>query len=111
MIHWDELPQEERIAILDATMLVIKERSSQYAKWGRQRHDLGTWLAILVEEVGEVAEAMQKGLVSEKDTDASNLLKELIQVAAVAVAIAEQVKETEENICSQSQLEDTMQEN
>lgn len=102
MIHWNELPKEERIAILDATMLVIKERVNQYAKWGRQRHDLGTWLAILVEEVGEVAEAMQKGLVSEKDTDASDLLKELIQVAAVAVAIAEQVREKEENICFQS---------
>lgn len=102
MIHWNKLPKEERIAILDATMLVIKERVSQYAKWGRQRHDLRTWLAILVEEVGEVAEAMQKGLVSEKDTDASDLLKELIQVAAVAVAIAEQIRETEESTCSQS---------
>nr|WP_223292369.1 MazG nucleotide pyrophosphohydrolase domain-containing protein [Salipaludibacillus neizhouensis] len=49
-----------------------------------QRHSHGTWLPILVEELGEVAEAMQQGMMSEKNTDADNLYDELIQTAAVA---------------------------
>lgn len=77
---------------------VSSERARQDAKWGIQRHDYGTWLAILTEEVGEVAQAIQKkiGLISNKDTDADDLYKELIHAAAVAVAIAEQVKEEKE---------------
>lgn len=72
------------------------ERLRQDAKWGLQRHDYGTWLQILVEEVGEVAQAMQtqKGWGKLSDTD--DLYKELIHVAAVAAAIAEQVLEERE---------------
>jgi NTP pyrophosphatase (non-canonical NTP hydrolase) len=72
---------------------VLLERIRQNEKWGHQRHNYGAWLAILVEEVGEVAQAMQSGMVSQKQTDADNLYTELIQVAAVASAIAEQVRE------------------
>lgn len=67
------------------------ERNRQMAMWGPQHHEYPTWLAILVEEVGEVAQAIQKGSVAYKETDADDLYKELIQVAAVATAIAEQV--------------------
>lgn len=76
---------------------VYQERLRQNEKWGVQRHSLGTWLAILGEEFGEVCQAMQRpmGLVSVKDTDADNLYEELIHVAAVASAIAEQLKEQE----------------
>lgn len=69
------------------------ERLSQNEKWGLQRHEYGTWLQILIEEVGEVAQAMQKGKDWGKSSDADDLYSELIQVAAVAVAIAEQVRE------------------
>ncbi|WP_218825864.1 MazG-like family protein [Priestia aryabhattai] len=74
---------------------VLQERVSQNTKWGHQRHPMGAWLAILAEEFGEVSQAMQSklGLTSMKDSDADDLYKELIQVAAVASAIAEQVKE------------------
>lgn len=72
---------------------VKRERLRQNKKWGLQRHPYGDWLKILVEEVGEVAQAMQKDSVSAKDSDADDKYTELIQVAAVAVAIAEQVKE------------------
>jgi NTP pyrophosphatase (non-canonical NTP hydrolase) len=72
---------------------VFMERMRQNEKWGIQRHDNGVWLSILIEEVGEVAEAMQKGMKSEKETDANNLYEELIQVAAVASAWAEQIRE------------------
>jgi len=72
---------------------ISNERINQYGKWGKQRHPYHVWLAILVEEVGEVAQALQKGSVAYKSSDADNLYKELIQVAAVATAIAEQVRE------------------
>jgi NTP pyrophosphatase (non-canonical NTP hydrolase) len=72
---------------------VKTERERQDSKWGIQRHQMGDWLKILVEEVGEVAQAMQIGDVSYKNSDADDLYEELIQVAAVAVAIAEHVRE------------------
>ncbi|MCA4157671.1 MazG-like family protein [Priestia megaterium] len=81
--------------MIDVNYAVLNERIKQNKKWGLQRHDMGKWLAILAEEFGEVAQAMQGslGLTSIKETDADNLYEELIQVAAVASAIAEQVKE------------------
>jgi NTP pyrophosphatase (non-canonical NTP hydrolase) len=72
---------------------VKEERIRQDLKFGIQRHSMGKWLQILVEEVGEVAQAMQQGEIQSKDTDADDLYTELIQVAAVAVEIAEQVAE------------------
>lgn len=72
---------------------VMSERIRQLKKWGIQRHEYGEWLKILIEEVGEVAQAMQSGTEWSKDTDSNNLYEELIQVAAVACSIAEQVKE------------------
>jgi len=64
---------------------VKDERGRQDAKWGSQR-DLPdrTWLAILVEEVGEVAKAML-------EHDDEGLKKEIVQVAAVAVAMIEAI--------------------
>ncbi|PJN90728.1 hypothetical protein, partial [Bacillus sp. mrc49] len=70
----------------DVLLAVETERFRQDALWGKQRHSYGDWLKILVEEVGEVAQAMQKDQRWGKDSDASNLYTELIHVAAVAVA-------------------------
>lgn len=74
---------------------VLLERIRQNQKWGLQRHPIGVWLAILGEEFGEVCQASQSylDLVSSKKTDADDLYMELIHVAAVASAIAEQIKE------------------
>ncbi|MGE7650508.1 hypothetical protein ACQKM1_22435 [Peribacillus frigoritolerans] len=77
---------------------VLIERFRQNKKWGLQRHDMGTWLQILIEEVGEVAQAMQKEKGWGKETDASDLYVELTHVAAVASAIAEQVREQRGNV-------------
>lgn len=76
---------------------VLQERVKQNMKWGIQRHGHGDWLMILTEEVGEVAEAMQKVKGWGKPSDADDLYEELIHVAAVASAIAEQVKEASVN--------------
>ncbi|WP_026676759.1 MazG-like family protein [Fictibacillus gelatini] len=88
---------EFRKDINDTLIDIGLERYRQESKWGKQRHHHGTWLAILGEEYGEVCQAMQKGLISEKETDADDLYNELIQVAAVACAIAEQVREERED--------------
>lgn len=74
---------------------VLDERARQNIKWGKQNHPYTVWLAILMEEVGEVAQAMQEGSAHHKESDASDLYSELIQVAAVATAIAEQVLDDE----------------
>jgi NTP pyrophosphatase (non-canonical NTP hydrolase) len=72
---------------------VANERGRQNVLWGKQVHPYNVWLTILVEEVGEVAQAIQQGMASEKDSDADDLYEELIHVAAVATAAAEQVRE------------------
>ena len=63
---------------------IIRERKRQDAKFGPSpRHlDSGAWLAILMEELGEVAKA-----VLEKDSQ--NYKEELFQLAACAVAALE----------------------
>jgi NTP pyrophosphatase (non-canonical NTP hydrolase) len=75
---------------------VLKERDRQNKKWGLQHHDYGTWLQILIEEVGEVAQAMQKAKGWGKESDADDLYTELVHVSAVACAIAEQVREEQQ---------------
>jgi NTP pyrophosphatase (non-canonical NTP hydrolase) len=63
---------------------VATERRSQDAKWGPSAERPAPSLRVLVEEVGEVAKAQQD------ETDAE-LRAELIQVAAVAVAMVEAI--------------------
>lgn len=66
---------------------VAKERERQNTKWGVQRHNPLTWLAILGEEVGEVNKAVLENIFSRKGLE--EYRQELIQVAAVAVAAIE----------------------
>lgn len=74
---------------------VFNERVQQEQKWGKHRHRWGDWVAILGEEYGEVCEAavtltfMGEGA----DADLRHLYHELVQVAAVAEAIAEHIAE------------------
>ena len=63
---------------------ILVERQKQDEKWGVQNHNSWYWLAILMEEVGEVAHA-----ICGKRHDFLNYREELIQVAAVAVAMIE----------------------
>lgn len=58
---------------------IREERARQEAKWGSQRNlSSEKWMTILMEEVGEVANAILEG-------DSVNYQEELVQVAAVAV--------------------------
>jgi NTP pyrophosphatase (non-canonical NTP hydrolase) len=79
---------------------VGRERNRQNEKWGLQRHPHGDWLMILGEEFGEVCQALQKHKGWGKGSDADDLYTELLHLAAVSVAIAEQVKEERANALS-----------
>lgn len=62
---------------------ICDERIAQDAKWGEQRdHSFPFWYTILAEEFGEVGRAIL-------EHDAIGFRNELIQTAAVAVAMVE----------------------
>lgn len=89
---------------------IRKERIRQNKKWGIQRRNPVEWTAILAEEEGEAArEAVDLyfgnlAIDAETSTEADKIQreirdrwkKELIQVAAVAVQILEQIQEEEQ---------------
>ena len=58
---------------------ILDERARQLKKWGVQNHTDGDWALILLEELGEVA----KDILERRPEKAD---KELVEVAAVAVA-------------------------
>lgn len=66
---------------------VLTERARQDAKWGEQNHDPFTYLAILTEEVGELAQAALHARFG--GPAAVGLRDEAVQVAAVALAIVQ----------------------
>jgi NTP pyrophosphatase (non-canonical NTP hydrolase) len=72
---------------------VVDERKRQDIKWGEQNHDPFAYLCILTEEVGEASKAALEAHDWENETWNSDkigeLREELIQIAAVAVAMVE----------------------
>lgn len=75
--HLDAVFQRAKIE-----MEIAAEREAQDQKWGVQDHTPDRWLTILGEEYGEACKA-----VLEHDTEGYRT--ELIQVAAVAMAMIE----------------------
>ena len=63
--------------------LIRAERERQNKKWGEQNHDDYRWLAILTEEVGELAQAILHDEFG--GSHAGTAKTALINVAAVAV--------------------------
>ena len=93
----DEINKEgaEKVLILKPThetktvlMEVGLERCKQDRKWGVQDHSPADWLMILGEEFGEASKAALEARFGHND-GGRNYRKELIQVAAVAVAMIE----------------------
>ena len=83
---------------------VEHERVKQDTKWGIQNHSDEKWLAILTEELGEVAECVCHTAIGSKDEAERRSFDalmdyELVQVAAVAVAWLECRKRNRKN-CS-----------
>lgn len=73
---------------------VVAERTYQDKKWGEQNHDPQDYFAILSEEVGEVAKEVVEWRFNHESLRKGRLAflrKELIQVAAVAVAMIEAI--------------------
>lgn len=66
---------------------VLAERLRQDEKWGEQDNTPFEWLAVLAEEVGEVAQETLRNHFGGIALDAYRA--EMIQVAAVAVAAVE----------------------
>jgi len=66
---------------------ILRERMLQDTKWGEQNHDPVMWSAILTEEVGEMCEAATKYRFDQGNVN--QFREEVVQVAAVAVAILE----------------------
>lgn len=64
---------------------IKKERVKQDVKWGEQNHAPADWLMILGEEVGEANKAALEAKFGSKTL--AEYREELVQVAAVAVAM------------------------
>lgn len=82
-----------------AFQLITDERKRQDAKWGdavQRRLQIYNWLAILVEEVGELIKVCRRDNAPEHHTPEARL-KEAIQVAAVATAIVEVIMAEQES--------------
>lgn len=74
-----------------ALTLVAEERARQDVKWkrvpGNWPDSDGTKLAVLIEEVGEIArELLESGVIHRGKPPRAHLRDELVQVAAVAVS-------------------------
>ena len=67
---------------------VRDERNRQDEKWGEQNHENETWMTILAEEVGELAQEVLRDKFG-KNSHYAEMRAEAIQVAAVAVAFVE----------------------
>lgn len=78
----------EHSAIADQTDVVLElvraEREDQTAKWGPSCHEPAVWLAILGRQIGHYSAMVL-------DDDSIQSVEELIQIAAVAVAAAEDI--------------------
>lgn len=94
---------EEMTAMLHAIRCVTDERGRQLEKWGIQDHPIADWFLILGEEVGEAQREACEHVFSGRfpdhyppDPERLNRLRaELVQVAAVAVAMIESLDRNE----------------
>jgi hypothetical protein len=68
---------------------IAEERERQDEKWSEQNHNTIEWLAILMEKVGEASKAALDNYFEGERYDYIEYRKEMIQVAAVAIAAIE----------------------
>ena len=84
-----------------ALAAVVAERRRQDEKWGQQNHPPAVWLAILTEEVGELAEAVlfdYTGGDERNRTHSADMRSEAVQIAAVAVQFVEWLDRQQEGL-------------
>lgn len=85
------MANDQRHYLPHAISRIEQERARQDEKWGIQNHEPEVWLAILTEEVGEVAQEMLARRFVNPMKGNTLLVNELVQVAAVAVAMIEHI--------------------
>lgn len=70
--------------------MILTERLKQEVKWGQQNHKPEIFLAILMEEVGELAQAiLETNLGFGENQGIDKIKKETIHCAAVSLAMLE----------------------
>ena len=94
------IPSAERSLLGDKVMNdiviadVLEERRRQGRVWGKQNYSPLEWLPILCEEIGEISKEVCEGYFQNEITD--NYRVELVQAAAVIVAMIENLDSGEE---------------
>jgi NTP pyrophosphatase (non-canonical NTP hydrolase) len=73
----------------DALNSVLDERKRQDEKWGEQNHNPYIYLTILLEEIGELAQAILHTQFGGEKGGWLNVRKEAVHSAAVALALIE----------------------
>jgi NTP pyrophosphatase (non-canonical NTP hydrolase) len=74
----------------DAVLAEVgRERLRQDEKWGEQNHDPFCYVAILTEEIGELAQAALHTRYGGSQAGVRRMREEALQAAAVAVAMVE----------------------
>jgi NTP pyrophosphatase (non-canonical NTP hydrolase) len=81
----------------DCLMDLELETARIFKKWGVQNHAPVVWLAILTEEVGEVAKEINDSAMM----PTKNMYDELIQVAAVAIGAAQNIRRNNPLLCEE----------
>lgn len=72
------------------TTLLMYEKKEQISKWGVQNRTPEEWMLYLMEEVGELAEAISENKY--RGASKYNVEKEATQVAALALTILEMAR-------------------
>ena len=70
---------------------IQNENERQLLKWGIQTHSPFKWLTFTTEELGELAKAISE--YEDRDGTKEEVVKEAIQVATLALKIAEMFHE------------------
>lgn len=76
-------------SLSSALICVLNEREKQDGKWGEQNHNPYIYLAILLEEIGELAQAILQTQFGGNKGGWANVRKEAVHSAAVALALIE----------------------
>lgn len=77
--------------------MVFYENICQLKKWGVQERSPFEWMAYLTEEVGELAQAISDEMVY-RDGSHKDIVDEAIQVATLALKIAEMAQDERESL-------------
>ena len=79
------MPAETTSAIAE----VVAEMNRQRELWGEQNHNPHIYMSILLEEVGEAAQALNEFYFKKEPKELEHFREELVQSAAVAISIVE----------------------